>query len=74
MRYRYEYRCGPWDIDLAYRISIWSSLISIWDMANDMGDDNIDTAISHMNTSMGYLVTLARAPPSTRSEGSLRTE
>jgi len=46
MVYRYghlPYRYG----DPGYRYGIW---------ANDMGDDNIDTVISHID--MGYLVTL----------------
>jgi hypothetical protein len=33
--------------------------VSIW--ANDMGDNSIDTVISHID--MGYLVTLPHTPP-----------
>jgi len=37
-------------LDIPYRYGIW---------ANDMGDDNIDTVILHID--MGYLVTLPSA-------------
>jgi hypothetical protein len=37
--------------------------IDMGDEANDMGDDRIDTVISHID--MGYLVTLGMAMPST---------
>ena len=59
------------DIDMGCGLMTWemigsirSSPISIWDIlscrygiwANDMGDDGIDTVVSHID--MGYLVTL----------------
>jgi len=54
MGYRYEMviRYLPY----RYGISVWSSWISIWDMANNIGDDSIDKVISHID--MRYLVTL----------------
>ena len=63
------------DTDMGYVLSVWDikhhygylpyrygpSWISIsGDEANDMGDDSIDTVISHID--MGYLVTLPRCP------------
>ena len=67
---RYRYGRSILDIDMEYKFSIWDKVhqygyipyryghpeyrYGIW--TNDMGDDSIDTVISHID--MGYLVTL----------------
>jgi len=50
-----SYQYGTWYIDMVDDMVIYHiDRHGIW--ANDMGDDNIDKVISHID--MGYLVTL----------------